>query len=462
MATVEAVNPVARILNTRRSEQSDASAFGVFDHVLTSIQESSDKLETMAEESAEVRAQEQRREKELSQVLGERHEEQLESEPSRQEQLTDRTQDDSRADHLQEQATAPQRESRSEPSQEEVAESRPRYHDRPSQSPAASSPETSAAMSETVTASAPQQHETPLRRSGGSSSTTTMTGQPATMEQMKTAGAMPAGPASNNANPTNGAAANAAAGTGGNTNATTMNPARSGQGQGQMMRQSDAGTAQSAAKADVTAKPSGQTTEFQHLLQESARSRARIDQPTRTPQGETARPTGQTVNLDKAGSIKELAEIVRGRVSQQHSNMVLKLDPPELGKVRIDVDLRQGMLTVRMEAESQAGKDALESRLTDLKHTLEQQGVRVDRMEIEYRPPVTHPQPDDSNGQPYGQRDAQAQGSNDGRDDGSGRSGGSSNDGQDSALSYTGDALLQDPEQGQVNASAETGVDLVV
>jgi flagellar hook-length control protein FliK len=67
--------------------------------------------------------------------------------------------------------------------------------------------------------------------------------------------------------------------------------------------------------------------------------------------------------------------------------MVLRLDPPELGQLRVDVRMHDQMLVLRFQAETQAGHDALQTRLTHLRAALEQHGIQLDRVEVEFRPP---------------------------------------------------------------------------
>jgi flagellar hook-length control protein FliK len=66
--------------------------------------------------------------------------------------------------------------------------------------------------------------------------------------------------------------------------------------------------------------------------------------------------------------------------------LLLQLDPPELGQVRIDVRLHQQLLTLRIDAQTTAGQQALQSRLGDLRSALEQQGLQLGHVSVELRP----------------------------------------------------------------------------
>jgi flagellar hook-length control protein FliK len=85
-------------------------------------------------------------------------------------------------------------------------------------------------------------------------------------------------------------------------------------------------------------------------------------------------------------SVSELARVIRSGGRDGQSKMVLRLDPPELGQVRIDVRMDQQALTLRMEAQTPGGHDALHSRLTELRSALEQQGIQVQSVDVTLRP----------------------------------------------------------------------------
>jgi hypothetical protein len=57
--------------------------------------------------------------------------------------------------------------------------------------------------------------------------------------------------------------------------------------------------------------------------------------------------------------------------------------------------MHEQLLTLRMETHTQAAHDALQSRLGELKSALEQQGVQVQQMEVDYRPGLPSPSPQD-------------------------------------------------------------------
>lgn len=113
--------------------------------------------------------------------------------------------------------------------------------------------------------------------------------------------------------------------------------------------------------------------------------------------------TPDNVSLDRPQGAEELARVVRAQVGSKHSSMTLRLDPPELGRVRVDVRMHNDIMSVRFQADSQAGHDAIQGRLRELTGALEQQGVRLDRVEVEFRPPPP-PEPQRDEQQPAQQQ----------------------------------------------------------
>ncbi len=123
------------------------------------------------------------------------------------------------------------------------------------------------------------------------------------------------------------------------------------------------------------------------------------------PQMTAASTTTDTgVKLNGPGSVGELARVVRAATVQGRSSMLLQLDPPQLGHLRIDVRMHEQMMTLRFEADTQAGQHAVQSRIAELRDALQQQGIQLNHVEVELRPaPAQSAQPQDLHGNPQQQ-----------------------------------------------------------
>lgn len=138
-----------------------------------------------------------------------------------------------------------------------------------------------------------------------------------------------------------------------------------------------------AKTGQATTKSGTAPAEFQPLLQQDARGRGTVEAG--------AAKAGMGVEEailepSRAESIEKLARVLRSQLGSRHSAMTLRLDPPELGSLRVEIRMQDQTLTLKFQADTQAGHHALRSQLDALRHTFEQQGVRVDQMSVEYRP----------------------------------------------------------------------------
>lgn len=86
---------------------------------------------------------------------------------------------------------------------------------------------------------------------------------------------------------------------------------------------------------------------------------------------------------------KQATEIVRQVVEQIQmqskpgmTSMEMQLYPEHLGKVLIQVVSRDGSITAQITAESEAAKNALETQLTLLKENLNNQGLKIENVEV--------------------------------------------------------------------------------
>lgn len=69
-------------------------------------------------------------------------------------------------------------------------------------------------------------------------------------------------------------------------------------------------------------------------------------------------------------------------VHESGGRMQLKLHPPELGALQIDVSLNNGTISARLEAQTPAAQRVLTDNLPQLQQALSQQGMNVERLEV--------------------------------------------------------------------------------
>lgn len=216
----------------------------------------------------------------------------------------------------------------------------------------------------------------------------------------------------------------------------------------------------------ASGKGGGSSVDFQSTLQQATRARQEPVSPRAMEAAAAKRENAEVLKPSSAESVQQLARIVRSNVNARHASLMLRLDPPELGQVRVDVRMHDQIVNVRIEAETRQGMEALQTRLTELKHALEQQGVQIDRLEVEHRPPVM-PQPgQQENGQGHHGDGRGGQGTF----NASAGQGGHPQDARQSASSEGGQGERGIEPTGSVpeiitsgsERLAETGVDLLV
>lgn len=90
-------------------------------------------------------------------------------------------------------------------------------------------------------------------------------------------------------------------------------------------------------------------------------------------------------------NVERMLRVLRGHIGQGRSQTTLRLDPPELGTVRMHLDLRADALSLRIEPQTALAHRLLSEQLDSLRQGLEASGIQLEHVEI--RPPPPDPQP---------------------------------------------------------------------
>lgn len=90
--------------------------------------------------------------------------------------------------------------------------------------------------------------------------------------------------------------------------------------------------------------------------------------------------------MDKITQMKEIVNQIVDKIKvvikPEATSMEIQLNPENLGKVNLSVVSKNGQLTAHFTTETQAAKEALESQLQTLKETLNNQGLKVESVEV--------------------------------------------------------------------------------
>lgn len=103
---------------------------------------------------------------------------------------------------------------------------------------------------------------------------------------------------------------------------------------------------------------------------------------------ESVQQTGQ-IEMDSAERLQQMQDIVNQVVekikvtlSSDSTSMEMQLNPENLGKVNVSVVSKNGEMTATFIVENQLAKEALESQMTTLRESLNEQGVKVEAIEV--------------------------------------------------------------------------------
>lgn len=98
--------------------------------------------------------------------------------------------------------------------------------------------------------------------------------------------------------------------------------------------------------------------------------------------GESADEAVQAPEATMRNIVDQVVRQVRIRVLPETTSMELQLHPETLGRVQLRVSTMGGVATASMLVENQVAKEALESQMLTLRQSFEEQGLKVDAVEV--------------------------------------------------------------------------------
>ncbi len=98
-----------------------------------------------------------------------------------------------------------------------------------------------------------------------------------------------------------------------------------------------------------------------------------------TTQSQGSMPEGE---VDPARFVRRVARAFRA-LGSRGGPVRLRLSPPELGSLRMEVTVRNGMMTARLEAETPMARSLLLDQLPALRDRLAQQDIKIEQFEVD-------------------------------------------------------------------------------
>lgn len=89
---------------------------------------------------------------------------------------------------------------------------------------------------------------------------------------------------------------------------------------------------------------------------------------------------GYSVNSENI--VRQLVDAIKVNVNSSFSEMELQLQPENLGKLNLVIASRGGIITAQFMAENDVVKSAIENQIVMLKDNFEQQGLKVEAVEV--------------------------------------------------------------------------------
>lgn len=99
-----------------------------------------------------------------------------------------------------------------------------------------------------------------------------------------------------------------------------------------------------------------------------------------TQDGTVLQETVKVVDLQNL--VSEVTEYVRLTTGNELSKIEMQINPGNLGKMIVEVSSANGEVTTKIIAQTEAGKEAIESNINQMRTNLEQQGVKVAAVEV--------------------------------------------------------------------------------
>lgn len=89
-----------------------------------------------------------------------------------------------------------------------------------------------------------------------------------------------------------------------------------------------------------------------------------------------------TPTVDRARFVQRVSGALRS-AQQRDGQIQLRLSPPELGSLRITIEVKQGVVTATLETETAAARNVLLDNLPALRERLAEQEIRIDKFDVD-------------------------------------------------------------------------------
>jgi flagellar hook-length control protein FliK len=92
--------------------------------------------------------------------------------------------------------------------------------------------------------------------------------------------------------------------------------------------------------------------------------------------------TPLTQDTDASSNLDRVVQVVRSNLGQRQSQITVRLDPPDLGKMKVDIKLVDNNLNLSIITETPEAAKTLSARMDTLRQNLEQSGISLAKVEV--------------------------------------------------------------------------------
>lgn len=103
-------------------------------------------------------------------------------------------------------------------------------------------------------------------------------------------------------------------------------------------------------------------------------------------------PTTDSAKGSAADRVRLIQRVSRAfqRIGDHSGNIRIRLSPPTLGAVRVEIQLQDTVMNARLVTETEAARSAIQEHLTELQARLKEQGIQIERIEVEKESSSAH------------------------------------------------------------------------
>ncbi len=89
-----------------------------------------------------------------------------------------------------------------------------------------------------------------------------------------------------------------------------------------------------------------------------------------------------TESISEADIVRQIIDEIKVNMSRETTSLELQLNPEHLGKVQISVSTRNGIMQAQIVTENEAARRAVEASMASLRETFDNQGLKVEAVEV--------------------------------------------------------------------------------